>query len=132
MKKIFAFGLGTLLLTAPVFSFADSSIQIGQTPLQILTTLAAVEAQVTAIQNDQTLSCAILSSATSTKVDQQVLLAWGSVGAVEQTTDTLNMRPLNGGMTLLFAKPGTWKYSFAFYDMTGASTTCSVKITAVK
>ena len=130
MKKLFAFAFGTFLLAAPAFALADSGVPIGQTPLQILTTLAAVEAQVTAIQSGQALSCSALSSATSTKVNEQVLLAWGSVGAVEQTKDTQNIRPLNGGTTLLFAKPGTWKYSFTFYDTTGASTTCSVKITA--
>jgi hypothetical protein len=132
MKKLFAFGFGTLLLTAPVFALADSGIPIGQTPLQIETTLAAVEAQVMAIQGNQSLLCVAMSSATSTKVGQQVLLAWGSVGAVAQTKDPLNMWAMNGGTTLLFSAPGTWKYSFTFYDATGASTTCSVKITAVK
>jgi len=120
------------MLTAPTFALADTSIQIGQTPLQILTTLATVEAQMMSIQNGQALSCVALSSATSTKVGQQVLLAWGSVGAVEQTKDPLNMWPMSGGTTLLFSKPGTWKYSFTFYDATGTSTTCSVKITATE
>lgn len=72
----------------------------------------------------------MLMSTSSVSVGQQAILAWGSVGAVEQTKDAENIRPTDGAQTLLFSQPGTWTYDFTFYGASGATTTCSAKITA--
>lgn len=128
MKKTFALILGTFLLATPALAFADSAIPTGPTPLQLLTRVAALEAEEASLPNNQPLACAMLPSATTTPVNQQVILAWGSVGAVEQTKDTGNMRPTSGAMTLLFSSSGTWTYSFTFYDAGGKSVSCNAKI----
>jgi len=112
----------------PGFALADSAIPVEPTPLQLATRVATVEAQVAAMQGGQSLACAMLFSTSSVPVGQEVILAWGSVGAVEQTTDTLNTRPTNGAVTLLFSQAGTWTYSFKFYDASSNSVTCKAQI----
>jgi len=128
MKKFLVLVLGSALFAAPALAFADSGIPSGPTPLQLLTRVAALEAQQASMQSGQTLVCAALFSTSTAQVGQQVALAWGSVGSVEQTKDTLNMWPLGGGSLMSFATTGTWSYPFTFYNATGGSTTCTAKI----
>jgi hypothetical protein len=131
MKKIFAFGFGILLLTSPALALADSAIPIGPTPLQLLTRVAALEAEEASIQSGQALACAALFSAPTVEVGQQVILAWGSVGAMAQTKDTENMWPLDGASTLSFADAGARTYPFTFYGA-GGTVTCNATITVTQ
>ena len=128
MQAAAAFVVGLSLLVAP----ATSSIPFEPTVTQLATRVAALQAEINSMQTGQALACAMLTSTSSVSVGQQAILAWGSVGAVEQTTDTENIRPTNGAQTLLFSQPGTWTYNFMFYSASGATTTCSAKITAHK
>ena len=109
-----------------------ASIPIGQTPIQLMTTLAAVEAQEASVQNNDSLACVALFSQPTAKVGQQVILAWGSAGAVPQTKDALNEWPLEGASLMSFSTSGTFTYPFKFYDGSGHVTTCSAKITVTK
>jgi hypothetical protein len=127
MQTAAAFITGLSFLVAP----ATSSIPIGQTPVQLLTTVAAIQAQEVSASSVQPLACAALFSTSTAEVGQQVVLAWGSVGAVLQTKDTENMWPLNGGSLMSFATTGTWSYPFTFYSANGGSTTCTAKITVL-
>lgn len=122
-----AFLLGASLLVAPI----APSIPIGQTPLQLVTTLAAVEAEESAMQSGQSLACAAFFSTSTASVGQQVILGWGSAGAAPQTKDIENMWPLEGAATLSFSKTGIWNYPFTFYSASGGSTTCTAKITVL-
>ena len=128
MQTAAAFIAGLSLLVG----LATSPISVGQTPVQLLTTVAAIEAQEVSIQNNEALSCVALFSTSTAKIGQQVALAWGSVGAVPQTKDVANMWPLNGGSLMSFATAGTWTYSFTFYSATNATTTCIANILVTK
>ena len=129
MKRLFVYSLATLLFASPALALADSTIPIGPTPLQLLTRVAALEAEEASIQSGQPLACAALFSAPTVAVGQQVILAWGSVGATQQTTDMENMWPLDGASTLSFADAGSRVYPFTFYGVNGGSVTCEAKIT---
>jgi len=128
MKKIFALPFVFVLMIAPAFALADTGIPTAPTPLQLITRTAALEAQLASTQSGSALACAMLFSASSTPLGNDVILAWGSTGAVEQAFDTKNMRDTAGAVTLLFDQPGTWTYTFTFYDAARAATTCSAKI----
>jgi hypothetical protein len=130
MKKILVFGFSAFLLAIPALVLADSAIPIGQTPVQILTTAAALEAQESAASGDQTLACAALLSAPSVKVNEPVALAWGSIGALNPATasSTQPMWTPDGGTMVSIQTPGPWTYSFTFYSASGASVTCTAKI----
>jgi len=131
MKKFGTF-IFSILLFAPAFALADSMIPVGPTPPQLLSRVATLEAQEASLQTGESIACAILFNVQSAKVGQQVVLAWGSVGAVDQTKDPENMRPTNGAVTLLFSNSGSWNYSFTFYDANGKSVACSAKILVTK
>lgn len=127
MKKILTYAI-LIFVVAPVLASADTSIPTEPTPLQLATRVAALDATIVAAQNHQSLACALLPSRTSASVGQKAILAWGSVGAVDQTTDIENIRPTNGAIMLLFQSTGTWTYAFKFYDAQGNNVTCSTKI----
>jgi hypothetical protein len=128
MKKISALMFGLLLLASPALALAYNGIPVEPTVLQLLTRVAALDAQVAAMQTGKSLSCAMLFSTSSVPVGQGVVLAWGSVGAVEQTKDTENIRAASGASTFLFSEPGNWTYSFIFYAADGGSVACQAKI----
>ena len=129
MKKILCFGIAAVVACSPFLATAQT-LPVGPTLAQLTTRVAALEAQ-EAASPGQSLVCVALFSAPSVKVGQEVALAWGSVGAVEQTKDTSNMWSLDGGSTLLFSKSGSWIYSFTFYGANGSSTNCSATIVAI-
>lgn len=128
MKRYLALPIIFLLAAAPACAFAETASPFTPTPLQLLTRAAALEAQLSSVQSGQTLACAMLSSAATTTVGRDVILAWGSAGAIEQHQDTRNTRPLAGAVTLNFSAPGAWTYAFTFYDSAGRSATCTQKI----
>ena len=132
MPTLAAFITGPMLLIGSTTGLSASSIPILQTPAQLLTTVAALEAQENSLQNNSPLACAALFGAPSVKVGQQVVLAWGSIGAIQQTKDTLNEWPLDGASTLSFSTAGTFKYPFTFYSASGATTTCAAEITVTQ
>ncbi len=123
-----------LLVAASPLTASASAVPIGQTPLQLLTTLAAVEAQEVSLSSGQSLACAALFSAPSVQVGKGVLLAWGSVGAVDPSlsSSSVPMWAPHGGSTMEFSEAGTWTYSFTFYNANNASTTCNAKIVVTK
>lgn len=127
MRKALSVVVGAFLLL-PAFAVADSAIPLEPTIAQLATRAAALEAQEASLQSGQPLACAMLFSTSSVSVGQEVILAWGSVGAVEQTKDTENMRATNGAATLTFSKPATWTYVFTFYNESGGSVTCNANI----
>ncbi|MDR3571948.1 MAG: hypothetical protein P4L81_07245 [Candidatus Pacebacteria bacterium] len=130
MKPVIASVFALTLSAFPALTFAQSWQTVGQ-----LTAIAAsLEARQNSISTGEPLACAALFSTTSTKVGQQVSLAWGSVGAVDPLTSSssVSMWPQQGFSTLSFTKVGTWTYYFTFYNNNAASTTCSAKIAVTK
>jgi hypothetical protein len=130
--KRFLSGVLLLLFGIPAFALADNGIPLGPTPAQMLTTVASIEAQEAAITNNESLACIALFSRSTVSVGQQVILAWGSTGAVEQTKDSLNEWPLDGAFTMSFSQTGTLVYPFTFYDPEGNSVTCKASIVVTK
>lgn len=130
MKRMFAAAFSVILFASPALALAQSAIPVGQTPLQLLTTVAAIEAQEAAIQNNESLACAALFGASSAQVGQPVALAWGSFGAVSNASSSQPTYTPEGATYVTLGKAGTWTYSFTFYGQSGAAVTCTAKIVA--
>ena len=132
MKHFFSVLTSIVFLITPALALADAQSPFQPSAAQLLTRVAALEAQLASVQKNQPLACAMRFSTPTARIGQEVILAWGSRGAVEQNKDTLNMRATNGAFTMLFSQPGVWRYSFIFYDSSGAAVPCdaSIKITA--
>lgn len=126
MTTAAAFVTGISFLVAP----AVSSIPLGPNALQLLTTVASLEAQEASIQNNESLACAALFASPTVKVGQPVALAWGSVGAVLSASSSQPTWTPEGATYLTLAQPGTWTYSFTFYGQNGKTVLCTANITA--
>jgi hypothetical protein len=129
MKKI-ATVLIALYFLVPAFALAAPSFPIGPTPAQLLTRVAALQAQEAQAQaGTSTVSCASLFSAPKVAVGQTVYVAWGSMGALAPgASSTQSMWPQAGASTLSFQKAGTWTYNFTFYGVQGGTATCTASI----
>lgn len=134
MKRAVVSVLASVLLAVPAAAVAQTAIPTGQSTVQLLTTAAALEAQIVAAETGQSLACAALFSAGSVKTGQPVALAWGSVGALNPATSssTRSMWTQDGGNFVTIQTPGTWTYSFTFYDGNGNSQTCDANIVVTK
>ncbi|HUO50707.1 MAG TPA: hypothetical protein VMU25_04065 [Candidatus Paceibacterota bacterium] len=133
MKKIFTSVLGALLCV-PVLAFAQTASTSQSSLNQLMVVATALEAQASSLQSGQPLACAVLFSMPVVHLHETVVLAWGSVGAIdpEVSSTSQSMWAPHGLSTLSFDKLGTWKYSFTFYSQSGASTTCDALIKVVK
>jgi hypothetical protein len=130
MKKIAA-ALMAVTLFAPMFSFADTMVPIQPTVSQLLTRVAALNAQISA-QAGAPLACAALFSAPQVAIGQTVVLAWGSVGALAPGSDpNQSMWPQDGASVESFDKIGTWTYSFTFYGQSGNTIKCTASVRVV-
>lgn len=118
-------------LLVPVFSFADTFVPFQPTASQLLTRVAALDAQVAA-QAGTPLACAALFNAPQVSIGQTAVLAWGSVGALAPgSVPTQSMWPQNGASIELFDKVGTWTFHFTFYGKSGGTVTCTASIRVV-
>src|SRR6185312_15561256 len=126
--------LSLALCASPALALADSAIPlgqpsvipIGQTTQQLLTTVAALEAEENATGPGQTLACAVIFSSPTVRVGDHVYIAWGSVGALDPSTSSssLALWPQHGSADLSFTQPAVWTYSYTFYSQSGATKTC--------
>lgn len=129
MKRFFALSIVLMFSFAPAFALAGSIVPLGQTPLQALTTLAALQAQASSVSSQQALACAALSSEQRVKVGEPVILAWGSVGSSQADAPAGKATwTQNGAQEVSLGQTGTWTYYFTFYGPASASITCSVQI----
>ncbi len=132
MRKFITLLIALGFLT-PAFASADISAPFQPTPTQLLTRIAALDAQIAAASSTNPVSCAAVFSAPQVTVGNTVLLAWGSVGSLPQgSIPGVSMWPQAGASTLSFKQAGNWTYSFTFYGANNATATCtaSVKVTS--
>ncbi len=119
----------TATLVAPTLALADvGGDQLSQIR-QLTTIVASLEAQEAALQG--TPACAALFSKPVVHANEQVVLAWGSVGTTDLRSDPNAKWAPNGSSILALSKVGTWEYKFTFNGTQGGATTCAARIKVI-
>jgi hypothetical protein len=127
-KNIIAFLL-LALFAAPVLVSADTLAPIQPTAAQLLTRVAALEAQEADLAATSSVACAATTSVATVPVGEPFILAWGSVGAMQSSgSSTQSMWTPAGAQSVTQQTPGNWVYSFTFYGSQGGSATCTATI----
>lgn len=129
MKKKVVALCAILALATPALALAASTQETNVQLQQLMVATAALEAQVLSLQTGNPLACVVLVSKKSVQVNEPFIIAWGAVGARDESGEGA-VAP-NGLSWVAFDKAGTWKYGFSFTSSAGAATSCSASITVL-
>ena len=122
-KKISYAILGLLLCTTPLIASADTlSDQMDQMRFDLFKT-AAAQAGFDSLKP----ACALKVSASSVKVHETFILAWGAWGTLDSDTIKNTWAP-TGAAQIALDKPGTYKYQFTFFGAAGVKAVCEALI----
>ncbi len=122
-KKITYTILGLLFCATPLFASADTlSDQMDQMRFDLFRSAAAQ-----AGFDSGKSACVVKTSATSVRVHETFILAWGAWGSQDSDVAKNTWAP-TGAAQIVLDKPGTYKYEFTFYDSGGVKALCQALV----
>ncbi len=122
IRRIFAAGLGAVLLAVPVLASADAQTDLMDQARFLLTREAASRVNFDSSKS----SCVVMTSVETARVGEAFLFAWGSFGI--DTTPGKNGWTQNGAYNIVTSVPGTYLYKLSFVGARGAATSCETRV----
>src|SRR3989344_15224 len=108
IRRIFAAGLGAVLLAVPMLASADAQADLTDQTRFLLTREAASRVNFDVSKP----SCVVMTSTKTAHVGQAFLFAWGSFGI--DTTPGKNGWTQNGAYNIIVSTQGTYQYKLSF------------------